>query len=59
MAGETDLYFTPADIEADAACIPGARFQVIPSLWGHMAGVGLNSTDSQFIETEIKALLAM
>jgi homoserine O-acetyltransferase len=23
MAGETDLYFTPADIEADAASIPG------------------------------------
>ena len=59
MAGETDLYFTPADIEADAAYIPGVRFQVIPSLWGHMAGAGLNSMDSQFIETEIRALLAM
>ena len=33
LAGQTDLYFTPADIEADAACIPGARFQTIPSLW--------------------------
>ena len=59
MAGETDLYFTPADIEADAASIPGARFQVIPSLWGHIAGAGLNSTDSQFIEAQIKALLAI
>ena len=59
MAGETDLYFTPADIEADAASIPGARFQVIPSLWGHIAGAGLNSTDSQFIEAQIKALLVI
>ena len=58
LAGQTDLYFTPADIEADAACIPGARFRTIPSLWGHMAGAGLNPADSQFIETEIKALLA-
>jgi homoserine O-acetyltransferase len=58
MAGQTDLYFTPADIEADAASIPGARFRMIPSLWGHMAGAGLNPADSQFIETEIKALLA-
>jgi homoserine O-acetyltransferase len=58
MAGQTDLYFTPADIEADAACIPGARFRVIPSVWGHMAGAGLNPADSQFIEKEIKALLA-
>ena len=58
MAGQTDLYFTPADIEADAAGIPGARFHVIPSVWGHIAGSGLNPVDSQFIETEIKALLA-
>jgi homoserine O-acetyltransferase len=58
MAGQTDLYFTPADIEADAALIPGARFRVIPSLWGHMAGSGLNSADNEFIEQEIRALLA-
>jgi homoserine O-acetyltransferase len=58
MAGQTDLYFTVEDIEAEAARIPGARFRVIPSLWGHMAGAGLNTADSQFIENEIKALLA-
>jgi homoserine O-acetyltransferase len=58
MAGQTDLYFTPEDIEEEAARIPGARFRVIPSLWGHMAGAGLNAADSQFIENEIKALLA-
>jgi homoserine O-acetyltransferase len=58
MAAQTDLYFTPADIEAEAGLIRGARFRVIPTLWGHMAGAGLNPTDSQFIEAEIKALLA-
>jgi homoserine O-acetyltransferase len=58
MAGATDLYFTPEDVEADAARIPGARFRVIPSLWGHMAGAGINAADSQFIEAEIKGLLA-
>lgn len=58
MAGQTDLYFTPEDIEAEAALIPGARFRVIPSLWGHMAGAGLNDPDSHFIENEIKVLLA-
>src|SRR5262249_6400125 len=58
MAGQTDLFFTPEDIEADAAHIPGARFRVIPSFWGHMAGAGINPTDSQFVEAEIKALLA-
>jgi len=58
MAAETDLYFTPADIEAEAHLIPGARFRLIPTIWGHMAGAGLNPIDSQFIEAEIKALLA-
>jgi hypothetical protein len=47
-----------AALTADAACIPGARFRTISPLWGHMAGAGLNAADSQFIETEIKALLA-
>ena len=59
MAGRTDLYFTPEDIEADTSRIAGARFRIIPSLWGHMAGAGLNAEDSQFIQDEIKALFAV
>ncbi len=58
MAGQTDLYFTPEDMEAEAALIPGARFTVIGSVWGHQAGNGLNSADTQFIDAEIKKLLA-
>lgn len=58
MASETDLYFTPADVEADAALIPHAEFRLIPSMWGHMAGSGLNPTDAEFIHKEIRALLA-
>jgi homoserine O-acetyltransferase len=58
MAGETDLYFTVEDMRAEAAYVPRARFRVIPSLWGHLSGAGLNATDSKFIETEIRALLA-
>jgi homoserine O-acetyltransferase len=58
MAGQTDLYFPPEDIEAEAALIPGARFRVIPSVWGHQAGNGLNAADTQFVDSEIKSLLA-
>ena len=58
MAAQTDLYFTPADIEAEAQLIPGARFRLIPTAWGHMAGSGLSPTDALFIQDEIKALLA-
>jgi homoserine O-acetyltransferase/O-succinyltransferase len=58
MAGQTDLYFPPEDIGAEAAMIPGARFRVIPSVWGHQAGNGLNAVDTQFIYTQINELLA-
>jgi homoserine O-acetyltransferase/O-succinyltransferase len=58
MAGQTDLYFTAEDIKEEAARIPNARYSVVPSLWGHMAGAGLNPTDSEFIQNEIKTLLA-
>jgi homoserine O-acetyltransferase len=58
MASRTDLYFRPADIEAEARMIPGARFRVIPSDWGHMAGAGINPDDSEFLTTEIRAVLA-
>jgi len=58
MAGETDLYFTPADIEYEASYVPGASFRVIPSLWGHQAGNGLNPVDSSFIDVHLKRLLA-
>jgi homoserine O-acetyltransferase len=38
--------------------IPGARFEVIRSAWGHQAGNGLNPPDSAFIDEELKRLLA-
>jgi homoserine O-acetyltransferase/O-succinyltransferase len=58
MASATDLYFTVDDMKSDAAQVPKAKFQVIPSLWGHMAGAGLNAADSGFIESELRSLLA-
>ena len=58
MVGQTDLYFPPDDAEAEAAMIPGARYRVIPSVWGHQAGNGLNPEDAQFVDAEIKKLLA-
>ena len=58
MVGQTDLYFPPDDAEAEAAMIPGARYRVIRSVWGHQAGNGLNPEDAQFVDAEIKKLLA-
>jgi homoserine O-acetyltransferase len=58
MAGQTDLYFTPEDIEYEASHIPNAQFRVIPSVWGHQAGNGLNPMDSKFIDDRLRELLA-
>jgi len=38
VAGSHDLYFPPADLQADAAAIPAARFHLLESELGHRAG---------------------
>jgi hypothetical protein len=38
--------------------IAGARFRVIPSVRGHMAGSGINPPDSKVLSAEMKAQLA-
>jgi len=47
LAGRHDLYFTVDDMEADAARIPGAHFEVIDSVLGHRAGNPRNSPAEQ------------
>ena len=58
MPGETDLYFPPEDNEYEVKHLPNAEFLVIPSIWGHFAGGGINSVDTEFIDRNIKELLA-
>jgi homoserine O-acetyltransferase/O-succinyltransferase len=57
MAAQTDLYFTPEDLEYEASLIPHAHYETIRSVWGHQAGNGLNSADSAFIHSRLKRLL--
>jgi homoserine O-acetyltransferase len=47
VAGSHDLYFTPEDCAAEAALIPGARFEVIESELGHRAGNPRDGPDEQ------------
>jgi len=58
MPGQTDMYFTPEDIEHEARMIPGAQYRPIPSIWGHQAGGGLNPVDNKFVDDALKELLA-
>lgn len=58
MPAEMDLYFPPEDNEYEVTLIPNAEFRAIKSVWGHFAGGGVNPVDTQFINENIKALLA-
>lgn len=39
MPCETDLYFPPADNELEVAQMPNAELRIIPSVYGHIAGM--------------------
>ena len=58
MPCRTDLYFPPEDSEIEVAHMPDAELRIIPSIWGHMAGGGLNPADAAFIDIALGDLLA-
>lgn len=58
MPSLTDLYFTPADCQAEAERIPNALYKEIPSIWGHRAGNPYqNPVDEVFIRDAIQDLM--
>ena len=52
------MYFPPEDSEIEVAHMPDAELRTIPSIWGHMAGGGLNPSDAAFIDKALSDLLA-
>ena len=58
MPAATDMYFHIDALTAEASLIPNVRLAVIPTLWGHMAGLGLSPADAAFINEEVSAFLA-
>ncbi len=59
MPCRTDLYFPPEDSEIEVAHMPHAELRVIPSVWGHMAGGGVNPEDAMFINAALTELLVV
>jgi homoserine O-acetyltransferase len=58
MPGATDLYFQVEDNRREVAQMRNAELLVIPSDWGHRAGMPSNSpVDDRFIEAALQALL--
>ncbi len=58
MPAQKDLYFPPEDEEYAVSHMKNAELRVIPGVWGHFAGGGLNDVDTKFINDALKELLA-
>ncbi|MGO9266575.1 MAG: alpha/beta fold hydrolase [Candidatus Binataceae bacterium] len=58
MPSATDLYFRVRDNELEVAQMPNAELRPIPSIWGHVAALGVNPPDDQFIDAALRELLA-
>ena len=58
VAFGNDMFFPPADIEAEAALIPNAEYRLIDSLWAHFAMFCMNDQDKQAIDDVYRDLLA-
>lgn len=59
MPGSTNLFCLADDNEYEAKHIPHAIYNPIESIWGHFAGRGINRADNQFIDDNLKRLLAL
>ncbi len=58
MPAEKDLYFPPEDEKYEVSHMPNAELRVIPGVWGHFAGGGLNPVDTDVIDRALAELLA-
>jgi len=59
LAPEIDLYFPKEDNMEEVLLIKNASLIIIPGVWGHFAGGGINHEDTLFIDNCIRKLLEL
>lgn len=57
MPCTSDLMFPAEDIEEEANYLSDVSVVHIPSIWGHSSGIGLNKSDNDFIDRQLKRFL--
>jgi homoserine O-acetyltransferase/O-succinyltransferase len=57
MTCQTDLYFPIGNAQYESQFIPNVKLVPIPSLRGHLAGLGVNPTDNEFLNVTMKEYL--
>ncbi|KAJ5614968.1 hypothetical protein N7537_000082 [Penicillium hordei] len=58
MPCQTDQYFRWEASKREAGFIPAATLKVIPSVWGHLAGSGVNKADAEWLDQAITEFFA-
>lgn len=58
MPFEEDMFFPVRDCKAEQELIPNSELRVIPSLWGQFAMMGLFEEERDYIDAQLKELLA-
>lgn len=54
----TDQYFTWEASQREASYLKDAQLAVIPSVWGHVAGGGMNPEDHEWVDLRIASFLS-
>lgn len=57
MPSISDLYFPIGDAQYEASFNKKIQLKPIPSLWGHVAGVGSTNSDNKFVNDNIRLFL--
>jgi len=57
MPCETDQYFRPFVSKREAKFLNNAEVQVVPSIWGHIAGGGSNKKDVEWMDQKTGAFI--
>ncbi|KAI6080189.1 Alpha/Beta hydrolase protein [Hypoxylon rubiginosum] len=57
MPSKTDQYFRWEASEKEARYLADATLEVIPSIWGHTAGGGINEQDTRWMDQKIARFL--
>ncbi|KAL8725223.1 MAG: hypothetical protein Q9181_006498 [Wetmoreana brouardii] len=59
MPSRTDTYFPPEDSEIEVNYLEHGELAVIETIWGHMAGGGANTKDTEWMNDKIAIFLGI
>lgn len=57
LAPDNDLYFPKEDNEDEEKLIENSKLVIIPGVWGHFSGGGINNDDTIFIDNVLREIL--